>query len=167
MVLNSSLITLNLNIIKFKGQFFRSGHAVHPDNVSSPYHLNAVNYLEGIWVMKSGMWLPTFCSRPKNSYRDRSENYVCVTKAKLGSEGMEWTSTHRIFRLSQLALEKISVFWDVMLHKLIIHSNALAELAASLFTVYTVKPGSYVSEWTIESECSIKGMKICVAVEIK
>ena len=66
-----------------------------------------------------------------------------------------------------MALEKISVFWDVMPRKLIIHSNALAEFAASLFTVYTVKPGSYVSEGTVQSEHEIKEMKICVAVEIK
>jgi hypothetical protein len=30
-----------------------------------------------------------------------------------------------------------------------------------------VKPGFYVSEGTIENECKIKEMKICVAIEIK
>jgi hypothetical protein len=39
------------------------------------------------------------------------------------------------------ALEKISVFWDIMPHKLTVCSNVLEELAASLFTVYLVKPG--------------------------
>jgi len=37
--------------------------------------------------------------------------------------------------------------------------------AASLFTVYLVKPGFYVSEGAVESECKIKRMKIYVAIE--
>jgi hypothetical protein len=28
-----------------------------------------------------------------------------------------------------------------------------------------VKPGFYVSEGAVETECKIKGMKICVAIE--
>ena len=40
-----------------KSQFFRSGHTLYPGNVSIPYHWNAFNYLEGIWVIKSKMWL--------------------------------------------------------------------------------------------------------------
>jgi len=66
-----------------------------------------------------------------------------------------------------VALEKLPVFWDMMPQKLITFNNALEELAASLVTVCTVKPGSYVSESTIESECKIKEVKILVAVEIK
>jgi hypothetical protein len=66
-----------------------------------------------------------------------------------------------------VALEKLPFFWNMMPQKFITFNNALEELAASLFTVCTVKPGSYVSEGTIESECKIKEVKILVAVEIK
>ena len=45
-----------------------------------------------------------------------------------------------------MALEKPPVFWDLMQHKLITFNNELEELPALLFTVCTVKPGSYVSE---------------------
>jgi hypothetical protein len=48
----------------------------------------------------------------------------------------------------------------MMPRKLITFNNELEELPASLFSVCTVKPGSYVSEGTIESECKIKEMKI-------
>jgi hypothetical protein len=40
-------------------------------------------------------------------------------------------------------------------------------LAASLYTIYLVKPGYYVNEGKIERECTIKEMKICVAFEAK
>lgn len=45
-----------------------------------------------------------------------------------------------------MALEKLPVFCDMMPHKLVTFHNELEELRASLFTVCTVKPGSYVSE---------------------
>jgi hypothetical protein len=45
-----------------------------------------------------------------------------------------------------VALEKLPVFWGMMPHKLITFNNELEELAASLFTVCSVKPASYVSE---------------------
>jgi hypothetical protein len=48
-------------------------------------------------------------------------------------------------------LEKLPVIWDMMPCKWITFNNELEELAASLFSVCTVKPGSYVSEGTIES----------------
>jgi hypothetical protein len=66
-----------------------------------------------------------------------------------------------------VALENFPVFLGMMACQLIICSNASEELAVSLFTVYLVNPGFYVSEWTIESECKIKEMKICAAIEIK
>jgi hypothetical protein len=138
MVLNCDNIELKY-CPSFNGQFFRSSHTIYPVNVSCPYHLNAFNDLEHIWLMKSGMWLPTFCSRPKNSNQDGSENYVCDTKAKLGKEGMEWISTHIIFDVLTVALEKISVFWVMIPLKLIVCSNALVELAAFLCTICTVK----------------------------
>jgi hypothetical protein len=50
---------------------------------------------------------------------------------------------------------------------LVICNNILEILAASLFTVYLVKPGIHVSGETIESEFKIKEMKICVAIEIQ
>jgi hypothetical protein len=62
---------------------------------------------------------------------------------------------------------KISVFCDVMPHKLIVCSNTLVELAASLFTACTVRHGFCDFEGTVESECKMKGMKICVAIEIQ
>jgi hypothetical protein len=71
------------------------------------------------------------------------------------------------FEVLTVALEKISVSWDAMPHKLIVRSNALVELAASLFTVCTVRPGFCVFEGTVANECIIKGMKICVAIEIQ
>jgi len=70
------------------------------------------------------------------------------------------------FEILTVALEKISVFWDVMPRKLIVRSNALVELAVS-FTVCTVRHGFCVFDGTVESECKIKGMKICVAIEIQ
>jgi len=45
-----------------------------------------------------------------------------------------------------VALEKLLVFCDMMPHKLVTFNNELEELRASLFTVRTVKRGSYVSE---------------------
>jgi hypothetical protein len=50
---------------------------------------------------------------------------------------------------------------------LIICNNVLEILAASLFTVCLVKLGFHVSGETFESECGMKEMKICVAVEIQ
>jgi hypothetical protein len=40
-------------------------------------------------------------------------------------------------------------------------------LAASMFNIYSVTPEYCVSKGTIESECTIKEMKICVAFETK
>jgi hypothetical protein len=71
------------------------------------------------------------------------------------------------FEVLTVALEKISVFWDVTPRKLIVRSNALVELSASLFTVCTVRHGFCVFEGTVESECKIEGMRICVAIEIQ
>jgi hypothetical protein len=59
------------------------------------------------------------------------------------------------------------VFCNMMRYNLIICSNASEDFAASLFTAYVVESGFYVSEGTIGSECKIKEMKFCVAIEIK
>ena len=70
------------------------------------------------------------------------------------------------FQLCQLYLP-VLVFWYIMPHKLINCNNVLEILAASLFNIYSVKPGFYICEGTIESDCKIEEVEICVAIETK
>jgi len=56
------------------------------------------------------------------------------------------------FGVLTVAMGKISVAWDVMPCKLTVRSNALVELAVSLFTVCAVRPGFCDFEGRVERE---------------